>query len=144
MDSLKLVIVYKIVIAINLYLAIDTIDEESIKDEYTEKTPVEKDEFQKVDGRWLYHLVMVFNAISTVWYALYGFILLLLSVMLWDTTIVARDYFYNYGLMYNFTRIPNGELIDMCYQNGTVENYFNIREHYNFYLNYTSVLTHLK
>ena len=100
----------------------------------------EKDKKQKVSGRWLFHSVMTFNVLSAVFYSFYGFILLLLSVFIYDSTVVLREYFFKYHMMKNFTKVPNGELIDTCYKYGTVENYYNLKDQYLFFKNYTNDL----
>ena len=66
--------------------------------------------------------------------------LLLFSVFLYDTTVVVRDYFFIYGKIKNFTKIANGEVIDMCYQNGTLEKYYHFRDQYNYFVNYNNII----
>ena len=94
-------------------------------------------ENQTVKNRWIFHLVINCNMLTSILLNGFSFIAILIGVFVFEGGTVMQDYFYNNGLMHNFTFIPHGDLMDLCVSQkqggGTVNNYFNFVYFYNYH-----------
>ena len=64
--------------------------------------------------RWIYHLSINYNLLTSLVYMIFSFILFFLSISLYEGGIVFEEDFFNKYLMSNFSFVANGEFIDKC------------------------------
>lgn len=110
-------------------------DNNKIKEIMNYKGAAERERI-KVKGRWAFHLSINSNTCSSIFLGGYSFILVLLAIFTYETTMVMENKFFDGYHFSNFTFIPNGDLIDLCIRpniGGHVNDFFNFTYYYNYY-----------
>jgi hypothetical protein len=90
----------------------------------------------RVKGRWAFHLSINSNSCSSIFLGGYSFILVLLAIFTYETTMVMENKFFDGYHFSNFTFVPHGDFVDLCIRpdiGGHVNDYFNFTYYYNYY-----------
>ena len=68
----------------------------------------------RVKFRWVFHIIVNFNIFSAIIMSMYSFVLILMSIVIYEGSTVIETYFIRDNKMDSFIDVPNGDLINGC------------------------------